>query len=319
MISNRNKIKFSLSCDGKSIRTLEELRSNFSVEDILEYYSDEKQLLHRWLDVRGYKKELGQVASIIETDELEIIKKLINIFFGEDRDSAKFEEDVYIFKYQKEREKRIKEYKRLSYAADIILKDYFDEYNNLVNEIIENNTNMAFIKSAIKEIDNKYSTIYQLEHRKILYLFLDKAPLAIPAMLMNENMRKNYLLSGDETAEQAHAEEVSNVNKTINDDKNQMYNGITDMMYHYDTLKSILGDNLKEVSYNTDGNWDELEENKGKFMIIYTLNTAQIRASQNRDRDGILDSDDVNGKFVIIEGIDYRSQSDDDLLLYMEV
>lgn len=31
-------IKFNLICDGKSIRTIEDLQENFSVEDILKYY-----------------------------------------------------------------------------------------------------------------------------------------------------------------------------------------------------------------------------------------------------------------------------------------
>lgn len=42
-------IKFNLICDGHPIRTLEDLRENFSIEDVLEYYGN--GLLEKWLRV----------------------------------------------------------------------------------------------------------------------------------------------------------------------------------------------------------------------------------------------------------------------------
>ena len=48
-------IKFNLICDGKPVRSIEDLQNNFSIEDILDYYNN--KLLHRWLEVRGYEKE----------------------------------------------------------------------------------------------------------------------------------------------------------------------------------------------------------------------------------------------------------------------
>ena len=49
-------IKFSLICDGNPVRTLEDLKNNFSIEDIITYFNN--KLLHRWLSVRGYNVEL---------------------------------------------------------------------------------------------------------------------------------------------------------------------------------------------------------------------------------------------------------------------
>ena len=70
-------IKFNLTCDGKPIRTLEDLRNNFSVEDVLPYYQN--GLLQRWLDVRGFTDELNAVNAISSRDEIEIIKSLVKI------------------------------------------------------------------------------------------------------------------------------------------------------------------------------------------------------------------------------------------------
>ena len=71
-------IKFNLICDEKPVRTIEDLQSNFSIEDVLDYYNN--KLLHRWLSVRGYNSELEAVSAIYCNDPIEIIKELIRIF-----------------------------------------------------------------------------------------------------------------------------------------------------------------------------------------------------------------------------------------------
>ena len=71
-------IKFNLVCDDHQVRTLEDLRNNFCIEDILQYYKD--GLLAKWLRVRGYQTELEQVKKINSNSSQEIIKRLIPIF-----------------------------------------------------------------------------------------------------------------------------------------------------------------------------------------------------------------------------------------------
>ena len=41
-------IKFNLICDDKPVRTIEDLQNNFSIEDVLEYYSN-KFIFFRFL------------------------------------------------------------------------------------------------------------------------------------------------------------------------------------------------------------------------------------------------------------------------------
>lgn len=45
-------IKFNLICDGNPVRNIEDLRDNFSIEDVLKVFHN--GLLVRWLGVRGY-------------------------------------------------------------------------------------------------------------------------------------------------------------------------------------------------------------------------------------------------------------------------
>ena len=70
--------KFNLLVDGQKVRTLEELRKNFNLEDILAYFYSGK--LQNWLSSRDYKHELDQVKDIASSNKLDVSSKLLDIF-----------------------------------------------------------------------------------------------------------------------------------------------------------------------------------------------------------------------------------------------
>lgn len=61
-------IKFNLICDGYPVRTLDELREHFSIEDVLTYHRS--GMLQRWLEVRGFTKALDAVREVPVTDQM---------------------------------------------------------------------------------------------------------------------------------------------------------------------------------------------------------------------------------------------------------
>lgn len=56
------KIRFDLKLSGRNVGTLEELRENFELERIFQYYNDGK--LEKWLKLRNYNEEAQKVAAI---------------------------------------------------------------------------------------------------------------------------------------------------------------------------------------------------------------------------------------------------------------
>lgn len=56
------KIRFDLKLSGRNVGTLEELRENFELERIFQYYNDGK--LEKWLKSRNYNEEAQKVAAI---------------------------------------------------------------------------------------------------------------------------------------------------------------------------------------------------------------------------------------------------------------
>lgn len=328
-------IKFNLICDDKPVRTIEDLQENFSIEDVLKYYQN--GLLLRWLEVRGYEAEYKKVSEIREIEVLEIVKELIKIFDIE-ADEKKVEEGVYMLQFLEERKELCEAYKQDSFKAQGIIDDYQTGFNQLIDGIIENPNDVARIKANIAELMSGYKWAMDLNHRQLFWELKELSPLAIMCFLMNDEARKYYLpmpVRKDNVSDEAvkkvniaaAAVAVAFVKKEDdsiavsydienNADKRNMYNAICSMLKSSDFV-SRLGDNLHIFAGVTDGYWKDLETKGKKYMIISMGSGDYVRSAGLQGGD--LASTDIENKFVIVDGIDYKSNSSSRQLLYMEV
>ena len=169
-------IKFNLICDGKPIRTLDDLRNNFSVEDVLSYFQN--GLLKRWLNVKGFSEELKKVSAIMSKDEIEIITALVQIF-GITTDMADIEKDAFTFKYTKNRQAWLRKYKEVGNNQELIVKHYHEEYEALIDKILANKDNMPLIKATLQEIEENYYELFDMQFDHVARLFLENAPMAV--------------------------------------------------------------------------------------------------------------------------------------------
>lgn len=304
-------IKFNLICDNKPIRTIEDLQNHFSIEDVLSYYNN--KLLHRWLDVRGYQEELEKVNAITADKPVEIIKELIKIFRVAS-DGRKIEECVYILEYVEKRKELFLIYEVENYQTKRIIEDYDRGYWQLVDGILQNPQDIAVIKANISEMTSNYAWILGLNHRELFYVLLDQpSPLAVMCLLMNEHSRKYYL-----------PVEVENEDGTISydteslshKDKKLMFASICKMINTSDFI-TALGENLVTFAGATDGYWKDLEPKGNRYMIIRMGQGDFVRSAG--ESGGDLGNADIENKFVIVDGIDYKSNSSSRQLWYMEV
>ena len=328
-------IKFNLICDDKPVRTIEDLQENFSIEDVLKYYQN--GLLLRWLEVRGYESEYKKVSEIREIETLEIVKELIKIFDVE-ADEKKVEEGVYMLQFLEERKALCEAYKQDSFKAQGIIDDYQTGFKQLIDGIIENPNDVARIKANVAELMSGYKWAMDLNHRQLFWDLKELSPLAIMCFLMNDEARKYYLpipVKKDDTSNDGEEEKKVNAAVAVaaafikkeddsavtydienNADKRYMYNGICSMLKASDFV-SRLGDNLHIFSGVTDGYWKDLETKGKKYMIISIGLGDFVRSAGLQGGD--LASTDIENKFVIVDGIDYKSNSASRQLLYMEV
>lgn len=299
-------IRFNLICDEKPVRTIEDLQNNFSIEDVLAYYNN--QLLRRWLLVRGYEEELKAVSAITSTEPMEIIKELIRIF-NVTADEEKVEESIYMLQYLEEREELCAIYQQENYNVTHIIEDYQAGYRQLVDGILENPNDAAIIKANIAEIVSSYSWVLELDHRNLFYTLAEKSELAIMCLLMNAKSR-NYYLPVRET------DENGTVTVGTDPDKRQMFAQICRTIGE-PAFTSKLEGNLFSFSGITDGYWKDLKPKGKQYMIISMGKGDYVRSAGQTGGD--LSYDDILDRFVIVNGIDYKSDSDTRKLLYMEV
>ena len=278
------------------------------IQDILSYYNN--KLLHRWLEVRGYKEELEEVSGIQEKKPLDIIKELIRIF-KITKDEKEVEQDVYMLEYLEERKELSAIYEEQQYKVKEIIDDYQSGYRQLVDGILENPSDVAKIKASINEMVSNYLWILQLDHRNLFYLLREKSYLTIMCLLMNEKARKFYL-----PVEKKNEDGTVTRDTATNNDKLIMFQNICQMI-KTSGFKEQLGENIISFAGITDGYWKDLEPKGKKYMIISMESSDYVRSAG--EAGGDLSSTDINGKFVIVDGIDYKSNSATHQLLYMEV
>lgn len=301
-------IKFNLICDDKPVRTIEDLQNNFSIEDVLEYYNN--KLLHRWLVVRGYSDELEKISAITSEKPLEIIKELI-VIFNVARNKKKIEEAVYMLEYLDERKELCDIYSKNDFKTKSVIDDYQTGYKQLVAGILENPEDIARIKANIAEMVKNYKWVMDLNHRELFWTLNDKSILAVMCLLMNEKSRDYYVPIESKTEDGLVTKDID-----TNADKRNIFNAISRLIERPD-FSTKLGDNLIMFAGITDGYWKDLEPKGKKFMIISMGNGDFVRSTGVSGGD--LSNVDVTDKFVIVDGIDYKSNSSTHQLLYMEV
>ena len=307
-------IKFNLICDGKPIRNLDDLRNNFCVEDVLTYFRN--GLLQRWLTVRGFTEELEKVKAIAPADDLKTVLELVKIF-GVDDSLTDIERDTYIFTYKQEHAAQLAKYEAEKAVQGDIIKAYHAGYEALIDTIIDHKDDMPKIKAAVQEICEKYYTLFFMQSANLVTLFLKHAPMAVFAMLMCEDIRDDIMTKVLDEHDYMRGSDVEEHDVLLS--FSYISGNILDMVRagRYDFLNGILGDNLKEFAGVTEGYWKDIEPANKRCMILSMERGNYIRPAGQSGQD--LAADNVNGKFLILDGIDYKSNSQTQKLLYMEV
>ena len=187
---NMKKIKLPLEMsNGVLVRTLDELKENWDLEKVINYYLNGKLLT--WLNDRYYT-ELAEAVSALNdiNDNVEFQKKLCNIF------GIEAEDDLVDMEAVAERNRRLKILRQYT-ADDAVLKN--------VDKVAFNQEELADLldedESVIYLCDNKFSVPLSVTGKKYIGLgdveiqvnskdFVDFTKLGIE--LVNVHFNKEY-------------------------------------------------------------------------------------------------------------------------------
>ena len=347
-------IKFNLTLDKQPVRDKDDLLSNFNIDDLLKLFKE--GLLSRWLEVRGLSKELTALEKIKSDDSMQIAIELCRIFQSQTSDE-KIKSAVYPFEFRLKEEKELRQFEEKQFKKEEIIKAYHTKYNQLLLEIENKAEDYQFLKASINEIQYKYIGLFELNLINFYERFIFDYPLVILAILANTDMRlkiiDNELLSTrlftDITNSSNRMESftdrfgkkkplplmktcksleertiITESNVFVPYSENSAFNGETCSVaslippFNYIDSKFLaLPTHVKTFSGITDGYWKDLEANDRKYLILKMEDGNFIRNVGKNGEE--LKSVDVNGKFLILEGIDYKSNNATHQLVYMEV
>lgn len=315
------QIKFNLLVDNVPVRSLAELRENFNISDIHEYFLSGQ--LVNWLTSRNCIAEAQSVAAIDKNTSLEeYLPKLLNVLGC---DSAASQDAVQLFIF--ETQERVKQKKLILDQQEKIgetLAKGIQCYQDCCQRIIELQDDFSQVKAAVNTLLNHYGSLFQMDYMHFFEIMQEKCPLAIFAVLMNEKYRNYFLVKKDQESGSSltaafHKEVVEFAKaKLVYSQQGKLDLQVGDMIverdhpwYQKGYLKIIGG-----PENNTEGQWDRVTNKK--VMIIYSLN-ASLQIWQNYDKDLIYQGTDDEERFPIFDTLEQRTNTDKSIILYMEI
>ncbi|WP_104639744.1 hypothetical protein [Helicobacter bizzozeronii] len=185
------KAKFLLRCDGIGVRDLEELGAHFDVLDVLQHYQD--HTLDRWLDSRGYERELMLVREINATEPLEIAYALCGIFGVEaDKESlqailrqqehiAQKHEELKLYQDQQQALKEI--ILKCAPPALPLFKDYIKAYADLKEQFFSA-THLEDARTILRQLRQDYAELLEMDKRGIVDVLSARAGISVLAFLL---------------------------------------------------------------------------------------------------------------------------------------
>ena len=167
-MATNNKVKLKVA--GKWIGSLEALRKNFFLNEILELYHSGD--LAQWLLLAGFQNEYEQVVALNGKENISLSRELAKIF------KVNCEKDHINLKVEK-----------------LHRKSPPYTYSELLDEICQNNAvkKITTLKALINLLIQDYSDEYEANKMQIFERFVNEAPLAALTILNNPNAFKPFL------------------------------------------------------------------------------------------------------------------------------
>lgn len=195
---NKKELQY-FNVDGQQVRTVEELRKNFNLEDVLKHFYSGK--LQKWLVSHDYKHELDQVKDIASSNKiLDVSSKLLDIFKIEyDKKELKhFIDELNQCETLAQQaavgdSSEQRNTKRTASLSKKATSSTYDKYKRLVDEICMHDHKIDLIKQKIDIIVRKYYKHYLNERLGLIARFTKEAPYAFLAIIDNPKAFNPFL------------------------------------------------------------------------------------------------------------------------------
>lgn len=331
------KIKFNLQVNGVGVSSLEGLQNNFNIEDIMEHFKS--GLLMRWLEVQGLETELKEISKLSEkSDNFALAQGILEIFdMDKELDKNALKITLADINYKEYKENLLKTNEDLEKNAKSFLREYHNKFHDIIWDIIKNSENVEKIKSNLKIIENDYFDLFLLQFQTLVSVFKTNAPLALIFGLGTEKIRKmllayinieeagdhnKYCYIGDEEIDDKTKEYLKSINlKPIDYLSYGYFEAISKVVYDkmiFDYCE--LGDVIKIFNGSTDGLWRDLVARNKRVLVLEISSLAKAsRIPKDGETNEALGEEEINGQFIILNGLNFQSSNNNAYIVYVEL
>lgn len=336
------KIKFNLQVNGVGISSLEGLQDNFNIEDIMEHFKS--GLLMRWLDVQGLETELQEINKLSQsknTDNFALAQGILEIFdMDKELDKNALKITLADINYKEYKENLLKSNENLDKNAKSFLREYHNKFHDIIWDIIKNSENVEKIKSNLKIIENDYFDLFLLQFQTLVNVFKTDAPLALLFGLGTDKIRNVLLVYininkvNDENrglnlkdiiSEQSSSEDkeyLKNINiDTIDYIRFEHFKAICELLYKkLDFNAQDFPDVITVFNGSTDGLWRDLVARNKKVLVLKIYGSAKASKIPNDgETNEALGKEEIDGKFLILDGLNFQSSANTASIEYVEL
>ena len=280
------EIKFNLIVNGKSCRTIKDLKTNFNIDDVLKLYEDGRLL--RWLEVRKYDDYAKKLQQMDNSAHLEQKAKDISSIFGFSSDMVK------------------------KYTAQ-------KEYTALKETMKTNSNNMERLKKSVTLIEEKYIEQFAEDYKNFFHEINNTYPLIVYRLLMHQKTRE-YLLYKNKTISTVIKKnycDVPSAMKFIPDIEDKY----SDLPLLFKPILSMFQLPIRwrycKIFHGNSTNGKSMTVSTKKVMILYIEGCSISEVCALRHQ--VYNTDHINGSFRIFNGVAYTSQSANAKIIYMEI
>ncbi len=310
-------IKFNLIVDGYPVRTLEELREHFNIDDMLQHFYNGTLL--RWLSVRNFKNEFDKVSLIMSSytnkdiDTILIItEKLVMIFLGNqqsdnelhilDNDKSDFfKRTVFHIIAEDERHNRLLKIEQLKLNNEEIINEYLERYELLKTNLLNERKNLMVLNETVNELSGEFFRLFQLEAKELLHNYLKNNMLAVISILLNKRMREFPLKFKEIKSKLGEMLLV----------RDEYLKDIYNDFKSFKGLDNDLADKVKTFQGDTGQKWIKIENRD----ILVLQSNAGTKLRDNYDEE--LEISHVYAKGLVMRGLQFQSFKENHFVKYL--
>ena len=295
-------IKFNLKFGDTSVRTVNDLQENFSVQDVMTCYSN--GLLLKFLERRGYADYAENVRALSSKNLSDdaVFKELVSIFDIK-MDNSNVNEYAELIRLHNEAQEKYKQQINDALKVEEVVHTYLERYTEIINTLIENKDDLGKIRALTSELLDKYPKLIDYNIIDLFFGLADaEAFYPIFYMLTQDYFREEWLNSEYTNA--------AGNGELITDRLGRIVNDITDDPSDYAWLMK------SDKSKDKERKWEDVELDVKLYMIIKAPADADVRPFRNLHNE--LSGRDLSNKFIVMKGIEYRNNNDN-WLYYVEV